>query len=311
MALRVAFLGTPEVAVAPLHALLGSPHRVIGAVTGPDRPRGRGMGLQPPPVKARALEAAVPVLQPPTLRDAGVRGELAALGADVFAVAAYGKILPKEVLEIPPLGCVNLHFSLLPRLRGAAPVQWALLQGYTLTGVTVIQMDEGMDSGPILARLEEPVLPEDTAGTLEARLGARGASLLVETLGRLERGEVRPVSQNEALATYAPKLSPEDARIDWAEEAGAIVNRIRAFNPKPGAWTAWRSRRIKVWRAVVAPDVATAGPGTIEVTSPEILAVDSGTMKVVLEEVQPEGSRRMSAAEFARGYRPITGDRFA
>lgn len=310
MTLRVAFFGTPEAAVPSLDALLASKHGLVAAVTAPDRPQGRGMEVRPSPVKERALAAGLPVLEPATLRDGEIQERLRELGADVFAVTAYGLILPKAVLDAPRRGCLNVHFSLLPRLRGAGPVQWALIEGYTLTGTTVILMDEGMDTGPVLARLEEPVLEEDTAGTLEARLAVRGAALLVDVLGRVERGEVSPVPQDHDLATYAPKLAPEDARIDWAEPAARIANRVRAFDPRPGAWTTWRGRRIKVWRVRPSLEDTAGPPGRIGVGSPDLLLVGSGTTRLVVEEVQPEGKRRMTAGEFVRGYRPSTGERF-
>lgn len=310
MTLRVAFFGTPEAAVPSLDALLASKHGVVAAVTAPDRPQGRGMEVRPSPVKERALAAGLPVLEPATLRDGEIQERLRELGADVFAVTAYGLILPKAVLDAPRRGCLNVHFSLLPRLRGAGPVQWALIEGYTLTGTTVILMDEGMDTGPVLARLEEPVLEEDTAGTLEARLAVRGAALLVDVLGRVERGEVSPVPQDHDLATYAPKLAPEDARIDWAEPAARIANQVRAFDPRPGAWTTWRGRRIKVWRVRPSLEDTAGPPGRIGVGSPDLLLVGSGTTRLLVEEVQPEGKRRMTAGEFVRGYRPSTGERF-
>lgn len=267
------------------------------------------MEVKPSPVKRRAGDAGIPVLQPATLRGKDIGAELAALQADAFVVTAYGLILPPEVLEIPRLGCVNVHFSLLPGLRGAAPVLWALIRGDTVTGVTIIQMDEGMDSGPILARVEEPVQADDTTGTLEARLAARGASLLIDVLGRLERGEVTPVPQDHSQATLAPKIRPGEARIDWSCPAEAIANRVRAFAPRPGAWSMLEGRRIKVWRAAPTPHVAAEPPGSIEVAR-ESLLVHTGSGKLTLDEVQPEGRSRMSGSEFLRGYRPASKGRF-
>lgn len=308
MALRVVFLGTPEAAVPALDALLASHHEVAAVVTPPDRPRGRGMTIAPSAVKRRAREAGIEVVELAGLRSREAREQLADARADVFAVAAYGKIVPSEILEMPRLGCINLHFSLLPRLRGAAPVQWALIEGHTSTGVTVMQMDEGLDTGPVLAQREEPILHEDTAGTLEARLARVGADLLVEVLDRLEAGGLTPRAQDASEATFAPKLTPADARIDWSLSAAEIANRVRAFDPRPGAWGMLGGRRLKVWRARVSAERPAGAPGTLRFDAGEKMIVEVGGGRLLLEEVQPEGGRRMSAAEFIRGHRPKTGD---
>jgi methionyl-tRNA formyltransferase len=261
------------------------------------------MELGASPVKERALAAGLPVLQPPTLRDPEVQATLGALGADVFVVCAYGLILPKAVLELPRLGCVNVHFSLLPALRGASPVAGAILQGLTETGVTIMQMDPGLDTGPILDQQAEPIEPEDDTGTLEARLAALGASMAVTVLDRLEQGETVARPQEDALASYAPKLTPEDARIDWAREAAAVAARVRAFRPRPGAWTTLSGRRLKVWKVEVLDERSEAAPGTISPGAGGSMVVATGTSDVVVEEVQPEGRRRMTGAEFLRGLR--------
>lgn len=305
--MRIVFFGTPPPAVPSLSALLESDNRVLAAITAPDRPRGRGMKIEQSPVKERALRAGIDVLQPPTLRSDDVLGRLAGLGADVFVVVAFGLILPQKILNIPRLGCVNVHFSLLPRLRGAAPVQWLLIEGYSETGVTIIQMDSGVDTGPILSQESEPIYDSDDAGTLEERLSVSGARLLVETLEGLALGQVTARAQNESLATYAPKLSTEDARVDWSLPAGGIRNRIRAFSPRPGAWTMIGSRRIKIWRATVTDRKSKDAPGTLLPSESQIL-VSTGSFDIELIEVQPEGKRRMTAAEFVRGYRPRTGE---
>jgi methionyl-tRNA formyltransferase len=320
MSLRTVFFGTPEAAVPSLDALLGSPHDVLAVLTAPDRPRDRGMELKPSPVKERALEAGVPVLQPPTLRAEPIQDELRALGADVFVVTAYGLILPPAVLEATPNGCLNVHFSILPRLRGAAPVQWALIQGHERAGVTIMQMDPGLDTGPIIEIAETRVAPDDTAGTLAERLAHMGAGLLVEVLDCLERGEIDRHPQDDALATLAPKLTPADARIDWSQDAATVVNRIRAFNPRPGAWTTVGGKRLKVWRAQLQVGPGGAGgaeeageaEGAAEAAAGAVRAapggdgmlVGTGSAEIVVGEVQPEGSRRMAAADFLRGLRP-------
>lgn len=268
-------------------------------VTAPDRPRGRGMKLQPSEVKALAVAEGIPVLQPPTLRSEEAEEALRALEADVFVVVAYGLILPKPVLDIPPLGCINLHFSWLPRWRGAAPVQWALLEGDPSSGVAIMQMDPGLDTGPVLQMVEEPIGPDDTSGTLAERLADLGAGLLPGILDRLDA--ITPQPQPEEGVTYAAKLTPEDARIDWSLPAEAVRNRIRAFNPRPGAWTVLNGRRLKVWRAEDSGDFSRRAPGTVTLEG-EDLKVHCGSGSLLLTEVQPEGKGRMSAAEFLRGY---------
>lgn len=310
MPLRIVFFGTPEASVPSLESLIESAHEVAAVVTAPDRPKGRGMEVQSSPVREEASRAGVSVLQPSTLKSDDVVAELSSFDSDVFVVIAYGLILPKAVLEIPKLAAINLHFSILPKLRGAAPIQWALIEGATLTGVTIIQMDEGIDTGPILAHREEPILPEDDAGSLEARLASKGAELLMEVLHEIEVSAVHPTHQNESVrggATSAPKLTADDARIDWSMGETAIVNRVRAFNPRPGAWTTWRGKRLKIFKASSSSDASTGEPGTLDVLD-ERLLVDTGEMRISLEELQPEGAKRMSAAEFVRGYRPASGD---
>lgn len=259
-------------------------------------------------VKKVALDAGLAVLQPSSLRNDAVQGELAGLGADVFLVTAYGMIFPRPVLETPRLGCLNTHFSLLPKLRGAAPIQWALLDRHTLTGVTVMRMDEGLDTGPILAQVEEPILQDDTAGTLGQRLSVRASELLLKVLERLESEPLEGHRQNNSEATLAPKLSPADARLDWTTDAEVLEAKVRAMDPKPGTWTTFRQKRLKVWKVRVSLDFSAAPPGSVEVTDQAWLSVATTTQSLFLEEIQPEGGSRMSAAEFIRGYHPKTGD---
>lgn len=266
------------------------------------------MKLRRSPVGEAAEKAGIPVLKPSSLRRAEVQALLAELGAEVFVVVAYGLILPKAVLDLPRYGCLNVHFSLLPLLRGAAPLQWALIEGHEKTGVTIMQMDPGLDTGPILAVREEPIMKEDTAGTLGERLALVGAKSLLEVLDALERSEISPQPQDDERATYAPKLSSEDAHIDWSAPAERIVNRIRAFNPRPGAWGVLNGRRLKVLKAAASDEPSGAPPGVIDTSQPGLLAVNTGSNRVLLTEVQPEGGSRMSAAEFLRGYRPASGD---
>jgi methionyl-tRNA formyltransferase len=306
--MRAVFLGTPEIALLALRELNSSRHELVAVVTAPDRPRGRGMKLRPSPVAEAAEEAGIPVLKPSSLRPAEVQASLAELEGDVFVVVAYGLILPKAVLDLPSYGCLNVHFSLLPLLRGAAPVQWALLEGHKQTGVTIMKMDPGLDTGPILAVAEELILPDDTADTLGERLAARGATLLVEVLEALERSQISAQPQDDTHATYASKLTSEDAHIDWSLPADKVVNRVRAFNPRPGAWGILNSRRLKVLGAAATRLPSDAAPGVMDLSEPKVLAVNTGSDRVILTEVQPEGRSRMGAEEFIRGYRPKSGD---
>ena len=266
-------------------------------VTNPDRPAGRGMELRPSPVKVRASEAELPVLQPDKARDETFHEQLRALSPDVAVVVAYGKILPPSLLEIPPLGFVNVHFSLLPLSRGAAPVQRAVMEGRSETGVSIMVLTEGMDEGPVLARSTTQIAPDDTAGSVGERLATEGADLLVATLPPYSTGELTPEPQDDSLATYAPKITTEEARIDWTRERRAITDHVRGLNPVPGAWTELDEKRLKVWRVESAPDELS--PGQL---SPE-LVVGAGDGALRLTDVQLQGKKRMSGTELARGLR--------
>lgn len=301
---RILFFGSPPVAVESLRALVDSRHEVVGVVTGPDRPAGRGMDLKPSSVKAAALELGIEVLQPDTLRSEEAQQTLAAAQADVFAVVAYGLILPAEVLSIPRMGCINVHFSLLPRHRGAAPVQWAIIEGDAETGVSIMRMDPGLDTGPVLKTVAEPIGHDDTAGQLAERLSQIGASALVEVIDDLE--SLRAVPQPDSGATYASKLTSRDAQIDWSRPAVRIKDLVRALNPRPGAWTLLEGRRLKIWRVRVTgrPSEGPAGSLVVDKASVEVSTAD-GTVELL--EVQPEGKARMTALDFARGQRLDAG----
>ncbi|HEU5004366.1 MAG TPA: methionyl-tRNA formyltransferase [Actinomycetota bacterium] len=313
MGLTTLFLGTPEVAVPSLQALLASAHGVAAAVTAPDRPKGRGMAVQAPPVKEAALAAGLEVLQPASLRPPEVQEALAAYGADLFVVCAYGLILPAVVLGIPRRGCVNVHFSLLPAYRGAAPVARAILDGASETGVTIMQVEPALDSGPVLAAAVEPIGADDDTGRVETRLAVTGAALLVEVLDRLAAGSVEAQPQDATRATYAAKLSPEEARLDWSAGADRIARQVRAFSPRPGAWTTRDGRRLKIWRATAIADGrvggaiggAMMGPGQLFEGPEGALMAVAGSGALVLDEVQPEGGRRMPGAAFRRGLRTL------
>jgi methionyl-tRNA formyltransferase len=300
---RVVYLGTPAAAVPPLEALLDSAHQVGAVVTRPDRPRDRRGGTpQPSPVKQAAEAAGLPVLQPTGGRDPELPGRLAAIGADIGVSCAFGYLLPDPVLAAFPRGIINLHFSLLPAYRGAAPVQRALLDGVEVTGVTTFLIDAGMDTGPMLLAAEVPVHPGEDAGALTARLAEVGARLTVETLDALEAGQVEPRPQPEAGASLAPKVTPEEARLDFTRPAASLANAVRAFTPAPGAWTTHRGRRLKVTRA--APDDgAGLEPGRLGLGPGGRLLAGTADRPLALLEVRPEGRRAMSGAEYARGAR--------
>lgn len=307
MALQVVFFGTPEPAARVLRDLLSSSHETVAVVTAPDRPAGRGLELKQPPVKNAASEASIEVIQPNTLKDEDVLSHLRSLEADVFVVVAYGLIFPAAVLEIPRLGCVNVHFSLLPALRGAAPVQWAIIRGDPKTGVTIMMMDEGLDTGPILLQSELEIGSRETAGQLMARLTEAGAGALVRTLDLMEEGDIVPLPQDDSLATVAPKLTSADARIDWDLSATEIERRIRAFSPDPGAWTTRGGKRLKIWQAQVASEGESIAGGLEDRDGEMVVATRDGGLRVL--ELQPEGSSRMTSEAYLRGHAIVPGER--
>jgi methionyl-tRNA formyltransferase len=293
----VLFYGTPEFAVPTLEALLGG-HVVVGVVTQPDRPAGRGQGARAPAVKDVAVRRGLPVLQPERLRDPGWPERLAALAPDAAVVVAFGQILPSRVLEVPSRGSINVHASLLPRYRGAAPIAWAIIRGERETGITTFRMDAGLDTGPILLQRPTPIGPEETAGELALRLAGLGAEVLLETLDRLD--VLAPIPQDHARATSAPRLRKEDGALDWTRPAIELAARIRGVNPWPGASTRVAGGRLFIWRAQVR---AGAGvPGVLTAAGPTLLV---GTGEGLLEplEVQPENRRAMSWDAFLRGAR--------
>lgn len=285
---------------------MGSGIEVAAVVTNPDRPAGRGMKLRPSPVKERALEHGLEILQPERARDPQLHARLRALGPDVATVVAYGSILPTSLLEIPPQGFVNLHFSLLPLYRGAAPVQRALLEGRDETGVSIMVLTQGMDEGPVLARRATAVGEDETAGTLGDRLADIGARLLAETLPRYVAGELDPEPQSDAEATYAPKVTSDEARIDWNQPAQAIRAHVRGLNPAPGAWSILDDARLKLW-TVVPATASLLSPGEIE--GGERLLVGTATSSLEIIEAQLQGKKRMSGTELARGLRLPPGAR--
>ena len=309
--MRVVFAGTPEFAAIVLRGLLESGHEVAAAYTQPDRPAGRGRRLRASPVKILAEARGIPVRQPATLRSPQAQASLRAFAPDVIAVAAYGLLLPREVLAIPREGCINVHASLLPRWRGAAPIQRAILAGDARTGVSIMDMDEGLDTGAVLARSEIPILEPDTAGDLHDRLAVLGARLLVHTLDRLPetRAEARP--QLASDARYAPRIAKAEARLDWTRSARELDRVVRAMNPSPVAFTtvpAARSvrSRLRIWRARCVPGASGEAPGRVIRTSPDEVEVATGEDRLALIEVQAEGARRMPVGQYmnARPFAP-------
>lgn len=282
-----------------LERLLADDIEVAAVVTNPDRPAGRGMQLKPSPVKKRALAAGVEVLQPDKARDPGLQRRLVELAPDLAVVVAYGSILPTSLLEVPRRGFVNVHFSLLPLYRGAAPVQRAVMEGRSETGVSIMVLTEGMDEGPVLARRATVIADDDTAGSVGTRLAAQGAELLVESLEPYVSGTLQPEPQDDREATYAPKITPDEARIDWTMPARRVRDHVRGLDPAPGAWTTLAGSRLKVWR--VEPVSSELGPG--EVTAAGSLIAGTGAGALELIEVQMQGKRRMSGRELARGLR--------
>jgi methionyl-tRNA formyltransferase len=305
---RVVFFGTPEFAVPSLEALLGEGFDVLAVVTQPDRPQGRSRShAVASPVKEAALTEEVPILQPERPTDPAFMRALRDLAPDVGVVVAYGHILKPEVLAVPARGMVNLHPSLLPELRGAAPIEWAIINGLERTGVTIMQMEAGMDSGPILHHIPEELPPDITGGELSAHLSEVGAEALVEALILLDRGVVQPRPQEHARATYAPKLTRETARIDWTGGSDRIARLIRGLDPRPGAWTYLDGHAIKLFGAAVGP--GRGAPGQVLHADRHVtIAARDGS--VTVEEVQPEGKSRMAAAEWVRGRGVQVGARF-
>lgn len=301
--LRIIFAGTPDFAARHLDALLSSGHKVVGVFTQPDRPAGRGKKLMPSPVKVLAEEHGLPVFQPASLRPQENQQLVADLNADVMVVVAYGLILPKAVLDMPRLGCINVHGSLLPRWRGAAPIQRSLWAGDADTGVTIMQMDVGLDTGDMLYKLYCPITAEDTSATLYDKLAELGPKGLIDTLQQLADNHTQPEVQDEALVTYAEKLSKEEARLDWSLSAAQLERCIRAFNPWPMSWLEIDGQPVKVWQASVIDGQANAAPGTIIEASKQGIQVATVEGILNLESLQPAGKKAMSAQDLLNSRR--------
>jgi methionyl-tRNA formyltransferase len=307
--LRTIFMGSPEFAVPTLEALCAT-EEVVAVVTQPDKPKGRGRALAPPPVKESALSRQLRVLQPERIggeRGAEARAELQALAPELIVVAAYGKILPKALLDLPPYGCVNVHASLLPRYRGAAPIQWAVIRGETESGVTIMRMNEGLDTGPMLLRGAVPITLDDTAGSLEAKLAPLGARLLLEALDRLKQGPVEAEPQDDALATLAPRLAKDDGRVDFGLTATRVRDLVRGVDPWPGAFTSLAGERLLLF----VPKVVSGGgaPGTVLGADRDGLIVACGSGAVAFRELQLAGRKRLPAQALLAGRAVPPGTR--
>jgi methionyl-tRNA formyltransferase len=308
--MKLVFCGTPQFAVPSLERLVAAGHDVQLVVTQPDRPQGRGMELAAPPVKQSAMRLGLPMTQPEKIKkNEQFRERLIAIQPDAIIVVGYGRIIPDWMLQLPPYGNINVHASLLPNYRGAAPIQWAIANGESVTGVTTMRIDEGLDTGDILLKRQIPIAPEDTAITLAPRLADLGAELLVETLKQLQQGILKPVPQNDSLATLAPILKKEDGLVDFSRTAAEIHNRLRGFQPWPGAYTHFRGRNLKIVAARGVENPQQIAPGELQVSGDTLLAgCGSGTALQLLQ-LQPEGKKAMSVRDFLSGYRPAQGER--
>lgn len=308
--MKIVFCGTPKFAVPTLRALVDGGFDVRLVVSQPDRPAGRGMGTAPTPVKQLATELGIPVTQPTAIKsNAEFRAQLEQINPDAIIVVAYGRIIPQWMLDLPRFGNINVHASLLPKYRGAAPIQWAIARGETVTGVTTMRLDAGLDTGDMLLKSEIPILPEDTAETLAPKLSEIGGPLLLETLRGLENGTIVPTTQDHSQATLAPILTKEDGRIDWTGTAVETWNRLRGFSPWPGAFTKFRGKNLNIWKAhSVAAGSESLAPGQMHAQGEHLfVGCGKGTALEVLE-LQVEGKKRMSAKDFINGYKPKADD---
>lgn len=308
--MKLVFCGTPQFAVPSLERLVSAGHDVQLVVTQPDRPQGRGMELTAPPVKQTALSLGLPATQPDKIKNnKEFRAEIEALRLDAIIVVAYGRIIPGWMLHFPEFGNINVHASLLPKYRGAAPIQWAIANGETVTGVTTIKIDEGLDTGDILLKRQMEIAPDDTAVTLAPRLADLGADLLVETLEQLQQGSLQPIPQDDSLATLAPILKKEDGVVDFNRSAREILNRLRGFQPWPGAYSRFRGKNLKLLDAGMSERVPPLAPGELLASSNGLFAGCGDATALELLQVQLEGKKPMPARDFVSGYHPAQGER--
>ena len=309
--LRVVFFGTPDFAVPSLDVLIGSSHPVVAVVTQPDRPRGRGQQTSAAPVKARALAAGVPVLQPERMRDPAFLGALQAVRADLGVVAAYGKILTDAVLAVPHLGLINVHASLLPKYRGAAPVHRAVIAGERETGVTIMRVVKALDAGPMLATASRPISADETSEDVEHDLARIGAGLLLTSVDALARGLVQETPQDDSAASYAHRLTKEEGAIDWSQPADVIHNRIRGLHPWPHAFTQWRGQRLILLTSAVLNEPSDLAPGTLLESGADRLVIATGRGRLLVRRLQAEGKRALPTRDFLAGHALTVGDCFS
>lgn len=300
--MKIIFMGTPDFAVGTLKSLLASEHEVAAVVTQPDKPKGRGKAVQFPPVKEVAVQAGIPVLQPRRVREQETIEELRTIEADVIVVVAFGQIIPKEILTMKKYGCINVHASLLPKYRGAAPIQWAVINGEKESGVTTMQMDEGLDTGDMLLKAVVPLEKDETGGSLFDKLSSAGAKLLLETLEGLEKGTIVPEKQGESPTAYAKMLKKEMGEIDWQKGAEEIERLVRGLNPWPSAYTHLNGKTLKIWRAEAEPGDSGKKPGTVARVGKDGFGIQTGNGVLAVRELQLEGKKRMDAGAFLRGY---------
>lgn len=306
--MKVIFMGTPDFSVGTLEALVEVGYEVVLAVTQPDKPKGRGKEMQFTPVKECAIKHNIPVYQPRRVREPECIEELRKYHADIMVVVAFGQILPKEILEMTPYGCVNVHASLLPKYRGAAPIQWSIIDGESVTGVTTMQMDEGLDTGDMLLKAEVVIMEKETGGSLHDKLAEAGAKLCVETLKGLEAHTITPVPQGETTTAYAKMLTKELGNIDWTQSAEAIERLIRGLTPWPSAYSNWNGKVMKIWDAKVSDEESDKQPGTIIKVEKNAFRVQTGKGVLQVSELQIPGKKRMDAGAFLRGYQVEVGD---
>jgi methionyl-tRNA formyltransferase len=308
--MKLVFCGTPQFAVPALLAMIDAGHEIALTLTQPDRPSGRGMQMTPPPVKQMAEAAGLEVLQPEKIKNnQKLRERLTAIAPDAIVVVAYGRIIPKWMLDLPPLGNLNVHGSLLPKYRGAAPIQWAIARGETVTGVTTMRLDEGLDTGDMLLQREVPIGPAETAEDLYSKLSQIGAELLVQTMQGLQAGSITPKRQDESAASHAPILTRDDGAIDFSLSAKEVYDRWRGFQPWPGAWTTIDGKKLLVCRMLPAHVAATAEPGSLHVDQGRLFASCAEGSWIAFEEIQLEGKKRMPSEDFLRGFPLKSGDR--
>ena len=306
--MRIIFMGPPDFAVPALRALAEHGHEIAAVVTQPDKPKGRGGRMQFPPVKEAALELGIPVYQPAKIKAPEVIAQLRALQPDVIVVAAFGQILPKAVLDLPPYGCINLHASLLPKYRGAAPIQWAILDGETETGITTMQMDEGLDTGDMLETVTVPIAPDETGGSLHDKLAALGGPLILSTLDKAEAGTLKPVKQDGSRSCYAGMLDKKLGELDFSKPAVVLERLVRGLNPWPSAYTNFHGKILKIWQAEVT-DAYSGEPGEIVAVTKDRIVVAAGEQCLAIKELQLEGKKRMDTAAFLRGVTVEKGER--